>query len=50
MKYEIHVVGIIIGHVLQDLYEIVTRGGKEMKFVENKTVEDYFETTHLKLF
>ena len=29
---------------------MITRSGKELKFVENKTVEDYFETTHLKLF
>ena len=50
MKYEIHVVGIVVGHVLQNLYEIVTRSGKELKFVENETVEDNFETTHLKLF
>ena len=41
---------LIVGHVLQNLCEIVTRSGKELKFVENKTVEDYFETTHLKLF
>ena len=26
--------------------EIVTSSGKQLKFVENKTVEDYFETTH----
>ena len=37
------------GHVLQNLCEIVTRSGKELKFVKNKTVEDYFETTHLNL-
>ena len=41
---------LIGGHVLQNLCEIVTRSGKELKFVENKTVEDYFETTHPKLF
>ena len=41
---------LIVGHVLQNLCEIVTRSGKELKFVETKTVEDYFETTHLKLF
>ena len=41
---------LIVGHVLQNLSEIVTRSGKQLKFVENKTVEDYFETTHLKLF
>ena len=29
---------------------MITRSGKELKFVENKTVEDYFETTRLKLF
>ena len=29
---------------------MITRSGKELKFVENKTMEDYFETTHLKLF
>ena len=29
---------------------MVTTSGKELKFVENKTVEDFFETTHLKLF
>ena len=29
---------------------MITRSGKELKFVENKTVEDYFETTHVKLF
>ena len=38
---------LIVGHVLQNLCEIVTRSGKELKFVENKTVGDYFETTHL---
>ena len=41
---------LIVKHVLQNLCEIVTRSGKELKFVENKTVEDYFETTYLKLF
>ena len=41
---------LIVGHVSQNLYEIVTRSGKELEFVENKTVEDHFETTHLKLF
>ena len=41
---------LIVGHVLQNLCEIVTRSGKELKLVDNKTVEDYFETTHLKLF
>ena len=41
---------LILGHVLQNLCEIVTRSGKQLKFVENKTVENYFETTHLKLF
>ena len=41
---------LIVGHVLQNLCEIVARSGKKLKFVENKTVEDYFETTHLKLF
>ena len=41
---------LIVGHVLQNLCEIVTRSGKELKFLENKTVEDHFETTHLKLF
>ena len=41
---------LIVGHVLQNLCDIVTRSGKQLKFVENKTVEDYFETTHLKLF
>ena len=41
---------LIIGHVLRNLCEIVTGSGKELKFVENKTAEDYFETTptHLK--
>ena len=34
--------------VLQNLCEILTRSGKELKFVENETVEGYFETTHLK--
>ena len=29
---------------------MITRSGKELKFVENKTVEDYFDTAHLKLF
>ena len=29
---------------------MITRSGKELKFVENKTVEDYIETTHVKLF
>ena len=29
---------------------MITRSGKELKFAENKTVEDHFETTHLKLF
>ena len=41
---------LIVGHVLQNLCEIITRSGNQLKFVENKTVEDYFETTHLKLF
>ena len=41
---------LIVGHALQNLCEIVTRSGKQLKFVENKTVENYFETTHLKLF
>ena len=41
---------LIVGHVLQNLCEIITRSGKQVKFVENKTVDDYFETTHLKLF
>ena len=41
---------LIVGHVLQNLCEIVTKSGKQLKFVENKVVEDYFETTHLKLF
>ena len=43
---------LIVVHVLQNLCEIVTRSGKELRFVENKTAEDYFETTltHLKLF
>ena len=41
---------LIVGHVLQSLCEIITRSGKQMKLVENKTVEDYFQTTHLKLF
>ena len=38
---------LIVGHVLQNLCEIVTRGSKKLKFVENKTVGDYFETTKL---
>ena len=50
IKYEIHVVGIVVGNVLQNLYETVTKSGKELKFVENEIVEDNFETTHLKLF
>ena len=41
---------LIVGHVLQNICKLVTRSGKQLKFVENKTVEDYFETTHLKLF
>ena len=43
---------LIIGHALQNLGEIVTSSGKWLRFVENKTAEDYFETTltHLKLF
>ena len=41
---------LIVGYVLQNLCETVTRSGKQLKFVENKTVEDYLETTHLKLF
>ena len=31
---------LIEGHVLQNLCEIITRSGKQLKFVENKTVED----------
>ena len=30
--------------------QLLARSGKQLKFVENKTVEDYFETTHVKLF
>ena len=41
---------MVVGHILQNLCETVTRSGKELKFVENETVVDYFETTHLKLF
>ena len=41
---------LMVGHVLQTLCETVTRSGKELKFVENETVEDYCKTTLLKLF
>ena len=43
---------LIVGHGLENLCQIVTRSGKELKFVENKAVGDYFETTHMhvKLF
>ena len=40
----------IVWPVLQNLCEILTSSGKELKLVENKTVEGYFETTHLKEF
>ena len=38
----------IVWPVLQNLCEILTWSGKELKFVENKTVVGYIETTHLK--
>ena len=41
---------LIVGHVLQNLCKVVTRSGKELKFVYNKTVKYYFETTHPRLF
>ena len=40
----------IVGYILHNLCEIVSRSGKKLKFLENKTVEDYLETTHVKVF
>ena len=41
---------LIVGHILHNLCKIITRSWKKLKFLENKTVEDYLETTHVKVF
>ena len=38
---------LIVWPVLQNLCEIVTRSGKELKFVENKTMEGHFHTSKI---